>query len=101
MNVEGKAGTLHTGVVDVFQSMKGRYQRSCKSGLGCCVKVLALMSCGQLPRTIKIGVTKVTTHKKVRALEIVPIRVSFYMKGSSFFKCLTELDLGDPLSVIV
>lgn len=59
------------------------------------------MSCGQLPRTIKVGVTKVATHEKVRALEIVPIRVSFYKKESPFFVCLTELDPGDPLSVIV
>lgn len=59
------------------------------------------MSCGQLPWTIKTGITKVAAHEEIRALEVVPVRVSFCTMNSSFFIFLTELDPGDPLSVIV
>lgn len=59
------------------------------------------MACGQLPRTTKIGVTKIATHEKVRALEVISVHLSFCATGSSSFVCLTELDPGDPLSVIV
>lgn len=59
------------------------------------------MSCGQLPWTIKTGITKVAAHEEIRALEVIPVRVSFCTKKSSFLRSLTELDPGDPLSVIV
>ena len=81
--------------------MKRGHQCPRQGRLGCCVGIIALMSCSQLPRTIKIGVTKVAAHEKVRTLKVVPYSCQLLYKSVAIPRIPTELDPQDPLSVVV
>ena len=69
------------------------YQSACECGLRSGIHIVALECCCELPRTFEIRVTKSTTHKKVGALEIIPVGVSVNLIGRSVSISLTALDL--------
>ena len=67
---------LHTGIVNILESVKRRHQGASESGLCGGIHVVPLQASGDLSRTVKIGITQVTTHEEVRALEVIPVSVS-------------------------
>ena len=73
--------------------MERGYQSAYECGLRRGIHIVTLECCGELPRTFEIRVTKSTTHKKVGALEIIPIGVSVNFIGRSVSISLTAPDL--------
>ncbi len=54
--------------------------------------VVPLQTSGDLSRTVEAGITEVTTHEKVMALEVVPVNVSIDLQELTDSMDLTALD---------
>ena len=81
--------------------MEGGYQSACEGGLRSCVHIVALECCCELAGTIKVCITKSTTHEKVGALKIIPVVVSEVFVDCTGFTSLTAMDRRDRESVAV
>ncbi len=86
---------LHTGIVNILESVKGRHQGASESGLCGGIHVIPLQASGDLSRTVEVGITEVTTHEKVRALEVIPVSVSPKLQELAGSIDLTALDPRD------
>lgn len=86
---------LHTSVVNILEPVKRGHQGAGESGLCSGIYVVPLQASGDLSRTVKIGITEVTTHKEVRALEVVPVHVSPKTSRACRLVRLTVLDPPD------
>ena len=83
---------LPTSIVNILKPMKRRHQGASESGLCGSIHVVTLEASRDLSRTGKIGIAEITTHEEVRALEVIPVRVSSKSSRACWLLNLTALD---------